>query len=222
MVNATAPSSATASCSSARSSDLWTRRSLLSSIQLSRAPIRRTTSAFWSAWLRALAETGDYGPTESGMFEIGYLHRGIEKLSENRNWTQIVLLTDRMDYVAAATNNVGYCETVEKLKAEGHDRIVVLPEGGVVFVELKAADRRGVPGRQIVPRPPGAQRLIVERVVVADDAAVDRVVAEVLPEDKAGYVKRLQMPFFYVAGNHDLAAIGRLFARLTENHSLCR
>ena len=36
---------------------------------------------------------------------IGYLHRGIEKLSENRNWTQIILLTDRMDYVAAATNN---------------------------------------------------------------------------------------------------------------------
>src|SRR5215212_8452992 len=48
---------------------------------------------------------------------IGYLHRGIEKLSENRNWTQIILLTDRMDYVAAATNNVGYCETVEKLMA---------------------------------------------------------------------------------------------------------
>src|SRR5207244_1989643 len=46
---------------------------------------------------------------------IGYLHRGIEKLSENRNRTQIILLTDRMDYVAAASNNVGYCETVEKL-----------------------------------------------------------------------------------------------------------
>ena len=46
---------------------------------------------------------------------IGYLHRGIEKLCENRNWTQIVLLTDRMDYIAAATNNVGYCQTVEKL-----------------------------------------------------------------------------------------------------------
>ena len=46
---------------------------------------------------------------------IGYLHRGIEKLSENRDWTQIVLLTDRMDYVAAATNNLGYVETVEKL-----------------------------------------------------------------------------------------------------------
>ncbi|MCK7461310.1 MAG: hypothetical protein MZU84_04200 [Sphingobacterium sp.] len=48
---------------------------------------------------------------------IGYLHRGIEKLSENRDYTQIVLLTDRMDYVAAATNNLGYVETVEKLHA---------------------------------------------------------------------------------------------------------
>lgn len=46
---------------------------------------------------------------------VGYVHRGIEKLSENRDWTQIILLTDRMDYVAAATNNLGYCETVEKL-----------------------------------------------------------------------------------------------------------
>ena len=46
---------------------------------------------------------------------IGYIHRGIEKLCENRDWTQIILLTDRMDYVAAATNNLGYCETVEKL-----------------------------------------------------------------------------------------------------------
>ncbi|MGH6913054.1 MAG: NADH-quinone oxidoreductase subunit D [Geminicoccales bacterium] len=46
---------------------------------------------------------------------IGYLHRGIEKLCEHRDWTQIVLITDRMDYVAAASNNLGYVETVEKL-----------------------------------------------------------------------------------------------------------
>ena len=46
---------------------------------------------------------------------IGYLHRGIEKLSENREWQQIVLLTDRMDYCASAAANLGYCETVEKL-----------------------------------------------------------------------------------------------------------
>jgi len=46
---------------------------------------------------------------------IGYIHRGVEKLCENRDWTQIILLTDRMDYVAAATNNLGYVEAVEKL-----------------------------------------------------------------------------------------------------------
>jgi NADH-quinone oxidoreductase subunit D len=46
---------------------------------------------------------------------IGYLHRGIEKLSEARDYTQIVLLTDRMDYLAAITNNIGYVETVEKM-----------------------------------------------------------------------------------------------------------
>jgi NADH-quinone oxidoreductase subunit D len=46
---------------------------------------------------------------------IGYLHRGVEKLSENRDWTQIVLLTDRLDYVASAAANLAYVETVEKL-----------------------------------------------------------------------------------------------------------
>jgi NADH-quinone oxidoreductase subunit D len=46
---------------------------------------------------------------------IGYLHRGVEKLSENRSWAQIILLTDRLDYVSAASSNIGYCETVEKL-----------------------------------------------------------------------------------------------------------
>jgi NADH-quinone oxidoreductase subunit D len=46
---------------------------------------------------------------------IGYLHRGIEKLCERRDYQQIVLITDRMDYVAAASNNLGYVETIEKL-----------------------------------------------------------------------------------------------------------
>lgn len=48
---------------------------------------------------------------------IGYLHRGVEKLCESRSWGQIILLTDRLDYVSAATSNIGYCETVEKLMA---------------------------------------------------------------------------------------------------------
>lgn len=46
---------------------------------------------------------------------IGYLHRGTEKLFENMNYPQCIPHTDRMDYVAAATNNLGFVETVEKL-----------------------------------------------------------------------------------------------------------
>jgi NADH-quinone oxidoreductase subunit D len=46
---------------------------------------------------------------------IGYLHRGTEKLFENMDYPQCVPHTDRMDYVAAATNNLGFVETVEKL-----------------------------------------------------------------------------------------------------------
>jgi len=46
---------------------------------------------------------------------MGYLHRGIEKLGENRTYTQIIPLTDRLDYVASMTNNFAYVLAVEKL-----------------------------------------------------------------------------------------------------------
>jgi NADH dehydrogenase I D subunit len=46
---------------------------------------------------------------------IGYLHRGVEKLSENRNYLQIIPLTDRLDYIASMSNNIGYCVAVERL-----------------------------------------------------------------------------------------------------------
>lgn len=46
---------------------------------------------------------------------IGYLHRGIEKLSENRTYHQTIPLTDRMDYLAPMHNNLGYVLAVEKL-----------------------------------------------------------------------------------------------------------
>lgn len=48
---------------------------------------------------------------------IGYLHRGIEKLSEHRTYHQIIPLTDRMDYLAPMSNNLGYVLAVEKLLA---------------------------------------------------------------------------------------------------------
>src|SRR5947207_14744103 len=46
---------------------------------------------------------------------IGYLHRGTEKLFENMPYPQCIPHTDRMNYVAAATNNLGFVETVENL-----------------------------------------------------------------------------------------------------------
>jgi NADH-quinone oxidoreductase subunit D len=46
---------------------------------------------------------------------IGYLHRGIEKIAENRNYIQFAPYVDRTDYVAAVTNGMGYVEAVEKL-----------------------------------------------------------------------------------------------------------
>ncbi len=46
---------------------------------------------------------------------FGYLHRGSEKLAEERTYTQIVTLTDRLDYLASMSNNLAYCRSVEKL-----------------------------------------------------------------------------------------------------------
>jgi len=46
---------------------------------------------------------------------IGYLHRGVEKLCEHRTFPMIEPLTDRLDYVAAISENLGYCGAVERL-----------------------------------------------------------------------------------------------------------
>ena len=46
---------------------------------------------------------------------IGYLHRGVEKIAENRTYAQFNPYVDRMDYVASVSNGLGYCLAVEKL-----------------------------------------------------------------------------------------------------------
>jgi NADH-quinone oxidoreductase subunit D len=46
---------------------------------------------------------------------IGYLHRGVEKIGENRTYQMFVPYVDRMDYCAAVSNGLGYCLAVEKL-----------------------------------------------------------------------------------------------------------
>ena len=46
---------------------------------------------------------------------IGYLHRGVEKLSESLTYPQALTMTDRLDYTSALSNNLAYCLAVEKL-----------------------------------------------------------------------------------------------------------
>ena len=47
--------------------------------------------------------------------DVGYLHRGTEKLAEVRSYHHCVVLTDRWDYVAAMPNNLVFCLAAEKL-----------------------------------------------------------------------------------------------------------
>jgi NADH-quinone oxidoreductase subunit D len=47
--------------------------------------------------------------------DIGYLHRGMEKQAENMIYNEFLPTTDRMDYIAAASNNYGFALAVEKL-----------------------------------------------------------------------------------------------------------
>jgi NADH-quinone oxidoreductase subunit D len=47
--------------------------------------------------------------------DIGFLHRGLEKLAESKTYHQCITLTDRLDYVAGMSNNLAYVLAVEKL-----------------------------------------------------------------------------------------------------------
>lgn len=66
--------------------------------------------------------------------DIGFLHRGVEKLAENRTYHQFIPLTDRLDYLSPLSNNLGYCLAVEKFFG------IKIPERAeylrVIFAEL--------------------------------------------------------------------------------------
>ena len=47
--------------------------------------------------------------------EIGYLHRGFEKMVERGTWQQVVPYTDRLNYCSAIMNNIAYCRAVETM-----------------------------------------------------------------------------------------------------------
>lgn len=69
--------------------------------------------------------------------DVGFLHRGVEKLAENRTYHQFIPLTDRLDYLSPLSNNLAYCLAVEKFFD------VKIPERAeylrVIFAELSRA-----------------------------------------------------------------------------------
>src|ERR1700743_3186402 len=54
--------------------------------------------------------------------DVGYLHRGDEKIAENMTYTQFIPYTDRLDYLAPLANNVAYALAVDKLLGI-HDKL---------------------------------------------------------------------------------------------------
>jgi NADH-quinone oxidoreductase subunit D len=64
--------------------------------------------------LRILIEMDGETITKA-MPDVGYLHRGDEKIAENMTWNQFIPYTDRLDYLATIANNVAYSLAVEKL-----------------------------------------------------------------------------------------------------------
>ncbi len=47
--------------------------------------------------------------------DLGFLHSGFEKTGENKRYKDFVYYTDRMDYLSAMSNNLGYCLTIEHM-----------------------------------------------------------------------------------------------------------
>lgn len=52
---------------------------------------------------------------EKTKLDIGYLHRGVEKIAENKTYQEFMPYTDRMDYLSPYSNNVALCSAVEKI-----------------------------------------------------------------------------------------------------------
>ncbi|MBN1323923.1 MAG: NADH-quinone oxidoreductase subunit C [Methanotrichaceae archaeon] len=52
---------------------------------------------------------------KKAFLDVGYIHKGIEKIMENRTYLQGIVYTDRMCYLASISNNEAYCGAVERL-----------------------------------------------------------------------------------------------------------
>lgn len=51
----------------------------------------------------------------SAVHEIGFMHRGFEKMVERGTWQQVIPYTDRLNYCSAMMNNIAFCRAVENM-----------------------------------------------------------------------------------------------------------
>ncbi len=119
---------------------------------------------------------------------IGYLHRGIEKLAEHRNYQQIIPLTDRLDYSSASANNIGYCLAVEKLMG------IEVPKRAQYLRGIMAELARFM-GHQLWL---GTHALDIGAMTVIFYAFRDREMIMKINEEISGY--RLTPTFFRIGG----------------------
>jgi NADH dehydrogenase I D subunit len=52
---------------------------------------------------------------EKAGVDVGYLHRGFEKIVEIKPYPQVIPYTDRLNYCSSLTNNVAYCKAMERM-----------------------------------------------------------------------------------------------------------
>jgi NADH-quinone oxidoreductase subunit D len=68
---------------------------------------------------------------------IGFLHTGIEKTAEQKKWQQIIPLVERMDYLAAQSNSLAFCLSVERLLGVEDKMPARVKDIRILLVELQ-------------------------------------------------------------------------------------
>src|SRR5215475_14777379 len=68
---------------------------------------------------------------------IGYLHTGIEKTAEQKTWHQVIPLVERMDYLAAQSNSLAFCLSVERLLGVEEQMPQRVKDIRILLVELQ-------------------------------------------------------------------------------------
>ena len=125
--------------------------------------------------------------------DLGYLHRGVEKLCEGLTYQQIIPHTDRLDYICSMTNNFAYVRAVEKLLG------VSIPERGE-YVRTIIAEMQRIVGHLFWL---GTQALDIGAMTIFFWTFREREVLLDLFEQTCG--ARLTLNYFRVGGvNGDL------------------